>query len=345
MTTSIETTLQVIREFTELGAARRLRGISADEEDRIGELSAILREAIDGARTPGSRGSSRTSPPPTSATNKPGLGLDGLAKTLQLSPKDKAKVKEISASDLPRSVYTPPERPAFLDDYYAPDVAPLVESGQTIHPTKVVSADGSEVALTPEARMLLGLDPQPVARAPGEPAPVVARNVEAVETDPGRKGTYKGTESGAKTQRRAGLPSTTRRASEPPRDSSPAPQAQGNERQTLLHMIRGGTRRGTTEGFDPASGVVNLGSEQGTTEAIPLEEVLAIFFGVSRGEDGRRAAGQRVVVKLVNDRQVVGHTDDYAEGADALTVVPEKRASNVDYVWIPAWSVKEIQID
>ena len=49
-------------------------------------------------------------------------------------------------------------------------------------------------------------------------------------------------------------------------------------------------------------------------------------------------------MKLVNDKQVSGVTNDYEEGAMSLTVVPEPRRGNIDRIWVPAWAVKGIEI-
>jgi hypothetical protein len=77
---------------------------------------------------------------------------------------------------------------------------------------------------------------------------------------------------------------------------------------------------------------------------VPVVDVLAIFFGLARGEVATEATGTPMTVKLSNDRDVSGISPDYAEGADSLMIVPNPRRGSVDHIWIPAGAVKSIQL-
>src|SRR5262249_50859637 len=112
----------------------------------------------------------------------------------------------------------------------------------------------------------------------------------------------------------------------------------------IVHLLAGGTKRGAIEEFDPSTGSPAFFDDGGSTEPIELADVLAVFFVQKKGVEPAAPTGQRVIVKLVNDRQVAGLTEDYQEGGDSLTLTPEQRRGNVDRVWIPAWAVKEIHL-
>jgi hypothetical protein len=40
----------------------------------------------------------------------------------------------------------------------------------------------------------------------------------------------------------------------------------------------------------------------------------------------------------------VGVSPDYAPGVTAMTLIPDDRRGNVERIWVPAWSVKAIQL-
>ena len=72
--------------------------------------------------------------------------------------------------------------------------------------------------------------------------------------------------------------------------------------------------------------------------------VMAVFFGLLKGEEPTPPAGERMIITLINDKRVVGLTNDYREGGDALTLVPDPRRGNIDRIWIPASAVKAIEM-
>jgi hypothetical protein len=132
----------------------------------------------------------------------------------------------------------------------------------------------------------------------------------------------------------------------PTAPAAPAAVAAVRGRPAIVHLLSGGVLRGQIDLFDPASGWIDLLAEHTTGEdsRLQLDQVLAVFFGMFRGEEATLPPGQRVSVRLVNDRQVAGVTEDYQEGGDSLTIAPEQKRGNVYRIWIPAWAVKEIHL-
>jgi hypothetical protein len=318
------TALSQIEEFVNLARERRRRALPSDERERLETLDEAIRDAIDGARpapkrianpaparpAPVAAAAARTTPSAGVAAPK----LSGaLEQVLEMSAQDQKKVSEVRLEDLPVSAYTPPVIPAFMADYFSDDLIPArVPAGAV--PSRVVSTDGERLELKKETRVLLGLEKPKVAprggAAAASPGPTTSPN-----------------------------PTTSREAANV-RSSAPAPAANEDGMPVIVHLMQGGTRRGALEYFDPEG--ENLELTDGFS--LPLREVLAVFFGLKKGDPPTPASGQQVVVKLVNDKQVSGVTSDYEEGAMALTVVPEPRRGNIDRIWVPAWAVKGIEI-
>jgi hypothetical protein len=73
-----------------------------------------------------------------------------------------------------------------------------------------------------------------------------------------------------------------------------------------------------------------------------FEDVFAVFVGLPKGGTPSTPSGTRMIVKLLNEKELIGCSPDYAPGAGAMTLIPDDRRS-VDRVWIPAWSVTEIR--
>lgn len=321
--------LAVIRDFVDLAVRRRVAQLPPAERMEMDALEEVLRDAIDGARPKPKRidnpeasaAPSRPSAPVPSAKvevrSREGenLKLAGLAEKLEVSLADKNKIREVSASSLPVSHYTPPATPSFLGDYYD-DVVPEAVTGDVV-PGSIIRADGEAVALKKEVKVLFGLE------APAGPA---------------------GSPRPASPRPTSSRPAPTRPASSGRRASSSGPPQPG--RPAIIHFVRGGTKRGRIAPFDPSSGQVVLLPKQPDQEkeAIDLGAVLAIFLGLTQDERPTEPAGDQVVITLINDKRVSGLTNDYQEGGDALTIVPEPRRGNIDRIWIPATAVKAIEM-
>ncbi|MCK6547854.1 hypothetical protein L6R52_18525 [Myxococcota bacterium] len=325
--------IDAILEFVDLAMARRRGELAGADRGRIDQLETYLRDVVDGARPAPrkiegrnvSQIAPRSSGPAAAASITPakvspgaprqsGLaGIAELADRLELSSKDKQKLKnEIRLEDLPRSGYTPTKSPAFLDDYYSSDIVMTGDIAWAAAPKTVKRADGErDLEVPKEALVLLGVE-SPEPPPPAEPA-------------------------------RPAAPTP------PSGPSTPAPPVAAQTirgRPAIVHLLSGGVLRGQIDLFDPASGWIDLLGEQTTGEdsRLGLDQVMAVFFGMFRGEEAQLPAGQRVAVRLVNDRQVTGVTEDYQEGGDSLTIAPEQKRGNVHRIWIPAWAVKEIHL-
>jgi hypothetical protein len=315
-------TRAAIEEFASKSVLRRRGQLAQQEWPRLDELEDLLRDAIDGAhpaprRIQGpeaSRGRPSVSGPARGPSSAPPAPPAPPA-PVRISAKDREKLSEVPATSVGRSAYTPPVRPAYLDDYYSSDLSMdgVFKLGNAAI-TRAIGANGNDPALTPEAKVFFGLT--------GGPAPRVTRAERSEE-------------------RSAPAPRITR-SEEPRQSSAPAePERVG----CILHLIEGGHRRGECLPFDPEQGVIVLRAGPGAPdETVSLDEVLAIFFAVGRGVQPREAVGERLVIKLSNDREIIGLSSDYEPGASALTLVPDERRGNVDRIWIPAWSVKAIEL-
>jgi hypothetical protein len=348
-----------IREYAELALMRRRGMLAQEDRGRIDELEDEIRDRIDGAHPaprridgPSAVSSSRntlgprTTPPSANAAVRRSPGSEPLppvkaniadvAARIELSSKDKKKVNEISETELPDSKYTAPIQPAFLEDYYGADLS-IDNALGGARATRAVGAAGADPALSEEARLFFGIgiaaearaaEPAVVARpSGGAGAPRVAPRIQAA---PAASATP--------------APAVSAAA---PEAASAGPSRDGKPRvPCIVHLLAGGFKRGECPGFDPESGFIQMRPNAEHEDApVPLEEVLAIFFATAKGAQPRPQQGQRLVIRLVNDREIIGTSSDYEPGAQSLTLVPDERRGNVDRVWIPAWSVKAIELD
>src|SRR5688500_13476716 len=122
-----------IMEFVELAATARMRALPVEDRARMQALEETLRGTIHGAKLAPRRVEGRQATQdltsdlaaPTKGAAAPpssvkGLsGISSLADQMEMSTKDKSKVREMRVEDLPPSSYTPSRSPRFLADYYA----------------------------------------------------------------------------------------------------------------------------------------------------------------------------------------------------------------------------------
>lgn len=337
MSTSSETILA----FVDLAITRRRRALAPEDRAKIEGLDQQLRDLIDGARpaprsidgrvaSPSQAAATPAAPtPPPVAPSAPsapaaaaaagakrGANVKALAERLEISSTDKKKLTDVRAEDLPVSQYTPSTAPAYLSDYYSDDIV-FFSPSSDLRPEKLMRADESDLDVPREVKVLFGLE---------QPAPVrVPQNDATGPMEP---------------KKRIVAPTAAARM----QLDANAQAASSNRQPVIIHLLAGGTRRGAIEAFEPGSGAIDFFDDNGARGAIELADVLAVFFVQKKGEEASAPTGQRVIVRLVNDRQVAGLTEDYAEGGDSLTLTPEQRRGNVDRVWIPAWAVKEIHL-
>lgn len=251
-----------------------------------------------------------------------------------LSSKDKAKVTEINKAERP-SGYTPSVNPCFLGDYYNSEIS--LSGGLTNQtPSKIRgAAEDVEVQIKDEAKVLLGLATAQMGEAPPplalessalHPVPLDSGALQAIEPTPAAP---------VKAKRTSTSVAPTFGPSNPTSTAESASQA-----LVTIHMISGGSKRGAISAFDPSQATVNLESKQGT-ESLTLREVLAIFF--QQSTDTFTSGGSKLVVTLINDRELGGRSPDYAPGVAAMHIVPDDRRGQVSHIWVPAWAVKAIR--
>ncbi len=132
-----------------------------------------------------------------------------------------------------------------------------------------------------------------------------------------------------------------RRAPNPPAAESKVSASQ-SRRQMLVHLQDGTVVRGRAADWSLVGNSVVLEGKAGST-TVELSKVLVIFLGSHPlGGEAAPENPRRLKVRLSNGKKLVGTTDDYEEGKDRFTLVPEGKSKGVDRVWIPAWSVTSV---
>lgn len=302
--------LAMIDEFVGLAVERRERQLPPDKRERMETLDERLRETIDGAK-----------PAPKRIANP--RAVSGRARPLPGAPTPAASgngAKATVASALDDALKIPPK-----DKKKVQTVATVAKSGYTPSSAPAFMHDYYSDDLVP-AKITADVVPTGVSDATGESVDLT-HDVKVL----------------------LGL-EKPRPVAAPARGNTPVPQARAASAAkrpgtpVILHLLKGGTKRGNVEDFQPGSGSVDLLMKNGNTETIDLATVLAVFFGASKSNPPQEPHGTDLIVKLVNDRQLTGVSPDYVEGAPALTVVPNPRRGNIDHIWVPAWAVKEIEL-
>jgi hypothetical protein len=304
--------LDAIQQYVSLAVERRVGQLPPELREEMDALEEILRDVIAGARPKPKKieGSLQKDAEKAKEAAKPAapakgedLKLSGLTERLNMTLEDQKKVREVKASALPASTYTPAKTPLFMGDYYDNDVV-LGMALPKIAPKSVVRADGQDIELMEEVKVMFGLSAPPPEAEPEE----------------------------------------TTEAKAAPRATSGSSDPLG--RPTIVHFVSGGTKRGVIAPFDAADGqVVFLSNDpQKPAEVVSLDNVLAIFFGLMKGEEATPVTGEKVVVTLINDKRLAGLTPDYQEGGESLTIIPEPRRGNIDRIWVPASAVKAIEM-
>ena len=345
---------EAIDEFVKLAILQRKGDLPLNQRPQMDALGDVLRDLIDGSHAaprklenPDSAARSRTRP------NVPAAKLDikrrkanenadrpsasqappppPPAPEVKLSKEDAGKVQQIEKAVRP-SGYTPSVNPYFLDDYYTTNIS-LEEYPKGSQPTKVkASSADSTVQLRQEERLLFGManaeviDPNaPVSLDPSALQPVAAPPQAAVQAQ--------------------NEPAQARVATGPaPKFGPSTPGAKAAPTKTeniaTVHMLVGGSQRVQIQNFDPNNPVLTVSNGNAET-TLKLRDVMAIFF--ENPNPNVPETGQKLVVTLKNDREMMGTSFDYAPGVKAMHIVPHSKRGQVSYVWVPAWAVKGIR--
>jgi hypothetical protein len=116
-------------------------------------------------------------------------------------------------------------------------------------------------------------------------------------------------------------------------------------RPISIILLTGAVRKGETSKLDPDSGFLKYRIVRGMPESrLPVREIREIHFSPMDGVPPMPAEGQRMTITLVNDQRLTGFSPDYAPGVNAINVVPDPRPHNIDFIWLPSWAVKAIQL-
>ncbi|MBI2378058.1 MAG: hypothetical protein HYV07_28915 [Deltaproteobacteria bacterium] len=335
--------VSAIETFSDMTVRRHRGQLSGDERAKFSELEAMLRERIDGAR-PGPRrpgaqaapANTREAPMPVRAD--PARPSAPRQMGVELSAKDSKKLQTVAAPTA--SGYTPPATFLF-SDYYGGDIQLAANVKGPL--TGVRTADGQAVELSPEARLLYGVTDAPPVLTPVDAAPIPL-DLPLTPVSPIPIGAAVPLPIPlpiAAVPLPIPLPIAAPRAPTPaPVAKPPPPSAAASPRapQAVVHLIEGGHKRGDLIGIEPDAGIVKL-----STEDVALSQVLTVFVAPAPGVAPRTSVGQGLVVTLTNGREVSGRSADYAPGVQAMTLVPDQRGK-VDYIWVPAWSVKAIRL-
>ncbi|MEE2901263.1 MAG: hypothetical protein VYC39_02995 [Myxococcota bacterium] len=344
---------QAIDEFVKLAILQRKGELPLEKRPEMDALGDVLRDLIDGSHAaprklenPDSAARSGTRPnipaakleikkrkanddassPNVSSPSRPPPAAD-----VKLSKEDESKVQHVEKSSRP-SGYTPSVNPYFLDDYYTANIS-LEEYPKDSQPTKVKpSSTDSTVQLRQEERILFGManaeivDPNaPISLDPSALKPVaeVAEAPSPPQSETPRTRTATG-------------PAPKFGPSNPGVPTAKLTQ----ENIATVHFLAGGSQRVNIPHFEPNNPILTV-SNGATETTINLREVMSIFF--QSPNPNVPETGQKLIVTLKNDREMLGTSFDYAPGVKAMHIVPQSKRGQVSYVWVPAWAVKGIR--
>ncbi|MBK8010576.1 MAG: hypothetical protein IPK13_04460 [Deltaproteobacteria bacterium] len=301
----------MIETLTRLVRARRKQHDDEQHpDDGLASLVTALREIIDGSLLPAND-------------------------VVVMGREDEARLQSVDLSRTGGSKYTPSSTPHYLESYYEDESLRPSTVGLHERPCAAVSADGTPHSLSEEERILLGVGPKAKAEAKAEVNAEAKAEVNAEAKAEVNAEAKAEVHAEAKAEVRAEVRAETERT------------------PVMIHMLEGPPKRGEVAQFAPASGTVELWpdapSDSGP-ERVPIRQVLAVFLGRPRSapSHGRAEAppqGQVIVARLVNGRAIRGITSDYRPGATAMTVVPQPSRPGIVLIWVPAWSVRAIEIE
>lgn len=229
-----------------------------------------------------------------------------------VSSKDRNKLRAVR-TDL-RSGYTPPVQRGYLTDYFG-SIEP-VASGD-VSSGRAVRAAGGQLDLPPEVATYFG-----VHAVETEPEPDPLANIDFSRPPPPATGPTR-----------------------PLVEEAPLAPGETPPRPIAIYLLTGAVRKGESKKLEPETGFVKYMIVRGMPETrLPVREVREIHFAPHPGIPLVPAEGQRLTVTLSNDQRLTGFSPDYAPGVAFMRVVPDPRPHNIDYVWIPAWAVKGVQL-
>jgi hypothetical protein len=107
------------------------------------------------------------------------------------------------------------------------------------------------------------------------------------------------------------------------------------EQKGVVHMLAGAVKRGTLRDVDLTASTLALETGPGEVQAIPTDQVKAVFFlpnGPVAG--GPPVAGRHVRIALVDGRTLVGVSTDQLDQVPGLFIVPSGTAGTAERIFV-----------
>jgi hypothetical protein len=103
-------------------------------------------------------------------------------------------------------------------------------------------------------------------------------------------------------------------------------------------------KRGVLDDAELAAAALALGGGPGAAEAIPTDNVKAIFFMLAPGEQAPTPTGKKVRVTFRDGRQVAGFSPDYREDAVGFFMIPADTRTNTARIWVYQAAVRQVAV-
>ena len=114
------------------------------------------------------------------------------------------------------------------------------------------------------------------------------------------------------------------------------------EHRVVIHTLEGQVHRGTVHDLDLQDDAVPLQQQDGRLVRIPARRLKAVFFVLPPGGKAPPSRGERVQVTFRDGRQVVGYSEDHANGEPGFFVVPSDARTNTARVYVYRGGVQSI---
>lgn len=114
------------------------------------------------------------------------------------------------------------------------------------------------------------------------------------------------------------------------------------DHRVVIHTLEGQVHRGTVHNLDLQEDALAVQQPDGRSVELPTRRLKAVFFVLSPGEKPLPSRGERVQVTFRDGRQVVGYSDDHANGEPGFFVVPSDARTNTARVYVFRGGVQSI---
>ncbi len=133
-------------------------------------------------------------------------------------------------------------------------------------------------------------------------------------------------------------------APEPVELPVPASCVAGTHR-VVIHTADGQVKRGTVSDLALDAGEVLVACQAGgAAEAVPVENIKAIFFMLPPGDPPPSAEGKKVRVTFRDGRQVAGFSSDYAPERPGFFMVPADARTHTARIWVYRTAVRQVSV-